>query len=104
MQSCSMQRTKKEPLPPVIEKSIKPVKITTLETEYEITEEKLVDVSKVSGLKNKFSDRLFKRRNRKIKKPAKTVYFRDMVKIWRDETTADEVISKIDKMLEEGIL
>lgn len=95
---------KKEPLPPVIEKSIKPVKINTLETEYEITEEKLVDVSKVSGLKNKFSDRRFKRRNRKIKKPGKTVYFSDMFKKWRDQDTNDEAISIIDKMLNEGII
>ena len=95
---------KKEPLPPVIEKSIKPVKINTLETEYEITEEKLVDVSKVSGLKNKFSDRRFKRRNRKIKKPGKTVYFSDMVKKWRNQGTDDEAISTIDELLREGII
>ena len=69
----------KEPLPPVIEKSIKPARIDTLDTEYEITKEKLVDVSKVSKLKNKFSDRIFKRSNRRIKKPGKTVYFSDMV-------------------------
>lgn len=95
---------KKEPLPPVIEKSIKPVKMGRLETEYEITEEKLVDVSKVSGLKNKFSDIRFKRRNRKIRKPGKTVYFSDMVKKWRDQETDDETISRIDQMLKEGII
>ena len=92
---------KKEPLPPVIEKSIKPVRIDTLDTEYEITEEKLVDVSKVSKLKNKFSDRRFKRSNQK---PGKTVYFRDMVKKWRNQDTNDEEISIIEEMLREGII
>lgn len=67
----------KQELPPAIEQSVQPVRVTTLETEYEITEQKLVDVSKVSGLKNKFSDRRFKRPR---KKAGKTVYFRDMVK------------------------
>ena len=95
---------KKEPLPPVIEKSIKPVRIDTLDTEYEITEEKLVDVSKVSKLKNKFSDRRFKRSNRRIKKPGKTVYFSDMVEKWRNQGTNDEEISIIDEMLREGII
>ena len=95
---------KKEPLPPVIEKSIKPVRIDTLDTEYEITEEKLVDVSKVSKLKNRFSDRRFKRSNRRIKKPGKTVYFSDMVKKWRNQGTNDEEFSIIDEMIREGII
>lgn len=97
---------KKEPLPPVIEKSIKPVRIETLDTEYEITEEKLVDVSKVSKLKNRFSDRIFKRSNRKIKKPGKTVYFSDMVKKWRQEQITDgyDSESSIDKMIRDGII
>jgi hypothetical protein len=95
---------KKEPLPPVIEKSIKAVRIDTLDTEYEITEEKLVDVSKVSKLKNKFSDRRFKRSNRRMKKPGKTVYFSDMVEKWRNQGTNDEEISIIDEMLREGII
>lgn len=91
-----------EPLPPVIEKSIKPIKISTLETEYEITEKKLVDVATVSGLKNKFSDRRFKRGNRKLVKP---VYFSDMVKKWRGEDKSDDpAISIIDKMIEEDII
>jgi len=96
--------SKKEPLPPVIEKSIKPVRIDTLDTEYEITEEKLVDVLKVSKLKNKFSDRIFKRSNRRIKKPGKTVYFSDMVEKWRNQGTNDEEVSIIDEMLREGII
>jgi hypothetical protein len=95
---------KKEPLPPVMEKSIKPVQINTLDTEYEITEGKLVDISKVSGLKNKFSDRRFNRPNRKIKKTGKVVYFSDKVKKWKEQDAADEAISIIDKMLEEGII
>lgn len=95
---------KKEPLPPVIEKSIKPIRIDTLDTEYEITEEKLVDVSKVSKLKNRFSDRIFKRSNRRIKKPGKTVYFSDMVEKWRNQGTNDEEVSIIDEMLREGII
>ena len=66
---------KKEPLPPVIEESSKPVRIDTLDTEYEITEKKLVDVSKVSKLKNKFSDRIFKRSNRRRKKSGKNSLF-----------------------------
>lgn len=95
---------KKEPLPPVIEKSVKPVRINTLDTEYEITEEKLVDVSKVSKLKNKFSDRIFKRSNRRRKKPGKTVYFSDIVEKWRNQATNDEEVSIIDEMLREGII
>jgi len=97
---------KKEPLPPVIEKSIKPVRIKTLDTEYEITEEKLVDVSKVSKLKNRFSDRIFKRSNRRRKKPGKTVYFSDMVKKWRQEQITDgyDSDSIIDKMIRDGII
>ena len=95
---------KKEPLPPEIEKSIKPVRIDTLDTEYEITEEKLVDVSKVSKLKNRFSDRIFKRSNRRRKKPGKTVYFSDMVEKWRNQGTNDEEVSIIDEMLREGII
>lgn len=97
---------KKEPLPPVIEKSIKPVRIDTLETEYEITEEKLVDVSKVSKLKNRFSDRLLKRFNRRRKKPAKTVYFSEMVEKWRQEQITDggDSESIIDKMIRDGII
>jgi len=95
---------KKEPLPPVIERSIKPVKIDTLDTEFEITEEKLVDVSKVSKLRNKFSDRRFKRSNRRMKKPGKTVHFSDMAEKWRNQGTNDEGISIIDEMLREGII
>ena len=97
---------KKEPLPPVIEKSIKPVRIDTLDTEYEITEEKLVDVSKVSKLKNRFSDRIFKRSNRRRKKPGKTVYLSDMVKKWRQEQITDGCDSEsiIDKMIRDGII
>lgn len=95
---------KKEPLPPVIENSVKPLKIGTLDTEYEITEEKLVDVAKVSKLKNKFSDRIFKRSNRRRKKPGKTVYFGDMVKKWQNQGTNDEEISRIDQMLKDGII
>lgn len=75
---------KKEPLPPVIEKSIKPVRIDTLDTEYEITEKKLVDVSKVSKLKNKFSDRIFKRSNRK--QLGKTVNFSDKIREWAENS------------------
>jgi len=92
---------KNEPLPPVIEKSKNPVRMTTLDTEYEITEKKLVDVSTVSGLKNKFSDRRF------IRKKAKMVSFSDKVREWnklREQNTDDAGISKIDKMLEEGII
>ncbi len=100
---------KKEPLPPAIEKSIKPVQINTLDTEYEIMEERLVDVSKVSKLKNRFSDRIFKRSNRRRKKPGKTVYFSDMVKKWRQEqqeeiTDGYDAESIIDKMLRDGII
>ena len=95
---------KKEPLPPVIEKSIKPVRIDTLDTEYEITEEKVLDVSKVSKLKNKFSDRRFKRSNSRIKKPGKTVSFSEMVKKWRNQGTNDQEMSIIDEMIREGII
>lgn len=92
---------KQGPLPPEIEKSVKPVRINRLETEYEITETNLVDVSKVSGLKNKFSDRRFKRPTSRLKKPGKTVYFSDMIKKWqKDQNTAGEATSRIDKMLE----
>lgn len=69
----------KKELPSVMENSIKPVKINTLDTEYEITEKKLVGVSRVSKLKNKFSDIRFRRPNHKIKKPGKMVCFIDMV-------------------------
>lgn len=93
---------KKEPLPPVIEKSTKPIRTTTVDTEYEITENKLVDVSKVSGLKNKFSDRIFRR-----KKAGKTVYFGDKVREWDkliEQNPKDEAVSIIDEMLKEGII
>ena len=109
---------KKEPLPPVIEKSIKPVRIDTLETEYEITENKLVDVSKVSKLKNRFSDRIVKRSkrksNRRRKNQGKMVNFRDMAKKWAQEEITDEIMDEItdscesesiiDKMIREGII
>jgi len=99
---------KKEPIPPMLEKSVKPLKITTLDTEYEITEEKLVDVSKVSKLKNKFSDRVFKRPNGKRKKTGKTVYFSQMIKKWtrdqNDKEIEKEAISLIDKMIQEEII
>lgn len=93
----------KEPLPPIIEKSIKPVKIETLDTEYEITERNLVDIAKVSRLKNKFADRRFKRPNRK--QHGKVVYFIDKIKEWVENSDDNkEPKSVIDKMLEEGIL
>ena len=95
---------KKEPLPPAIEESIKPLRIDRFDTEYEITEENLVDVSKVSKLKNKFSDRIFKRSNRRRKKSGKTVYFIDKVKNWGNQGTNDEEGSIIDEMLREGII
>ena len=96
---------KKEPLPPVIEKSIKPIRIETLDTVYEITEERLVDVSKVSRLKNKFSDKIFKRPNHKSRKPAKAVYFADMIEKSRNQGTNEEEISSvIDEMLRDGII
>lgn len=94
---------KNEPLPPVMERSIKPVRIETLDTEYEITEEKLVDVSTVSKLRNKFSDRRFKRSNSRTKKPGKTVHFGEMLKKWRDQSPSDEKINIIDEMLSEEI-
>lgn len=94
---------KKEPLPPIIEKSIKPVKIGALDTEYEITEGNLVDIAKVSRLKNKFSDRRFKRSNRK--QPGKAVNFRDKIIEWAENSDPnEEPRSIIDKMLEEGII
>lgn len=91
----------KEPLPPVIEKSKKLVRMSTLDNEYEITESKLVDVAKVSGLKNRFSDRRFRRR-----KTGKTVHFLDKVKEWNksSEPDIDEGLSIIDEMLKEGII
>ena len=95
--------SKKEPLPPVIEDSIKPVEIGALTTNYEITESNLVDISKVSGLKNKFSDRRFKRPNRK--QHGKVVKFSDKIREWTKDSDANgEPKSIIDKMLEEGIL
>uniref|UniRef100_UPI00300121BE hypothetical protein n=1 Tax=Cocconeiopsis kantsiensis TaxID=3082010 RepID=UPI00300121BE len=92
----------KEPLPPVIEKSVKPVRFNTLDTEYEITEKNLVDVAKVSGLKNRFSDRRFMRRK---KKAGKTVYFRDMVKKWNQQQDKDyDAGNIIDQMIDNGII
>lgn len=92
----------KEPLPPVIEKSVKPVRFNTLDTEYEITEKNLVDVAKVSGLKNRFSDRRFMRRK---KKAGKTVYFRDMVKKWNQQQDKDYGAGNIiDQMIDNGII
>ncbi len=93
----------KQELPPVIEQSVKPVRVTTLDTEYEITEQNLVDISKVSKLKNKFSDRRFKR---PTKKAGKTVYFSDMVKKWRQEQSTDscDAESIIDKIIRDGII
>ena len=74
-----------------------------LNTEYEITESNLVDISKVSGLKNKFSDRRFKRPNRK--QHGKVVKFSDKIREWTKDSDANgEPKSIIDKMLEEGIL
>lgn len=68
---------KKEPLPPVIEKTIK--------------------------LKNRFSDRRLKDYNRK--KPGKTVHFSGKVMEWSEITeTQKEPKNIIDKILEEGIL
>ena len=92
---------KKDPLPPVIEKSIKPVKLGELETEFEITENNLVDIAKVSRLNNKFSDRRFKRPNRK--QHGKVVNFSDKIRKWAQDVD-EEPKSRIDKMLEEGIL
>ena len=93
---------KNEPLPPVIEKTVKPVRVSTLDTEYEITEKHLVDVSTVSGLKNKFSDRRFIRSKRKA---GKTVYFSDMVKRWSQEQDMEgDAGSVIDQMIEDGII
>jgi len=86
----------KTELPPIIEESKKIVRMDTLDTEYEITESRLVDVSKVSGLRNKFSDRRFRR-----KKAGKTVYFSDKIKEWKK---GDEGISIIDEMIREGII
>jgi hypothetical protein len=86
----------KTELPPIIEESKKIIRMDTLDTEYEITERRLVDVSKVSGLKNKFSDRRFRR-----KKAGKTVYFSDKIKQWKKE---DEGSSIIDEMIQDGII
>lgn len=87
---------KKEPLPPAMEKSIKKVKIKTLDTEYEITEKNLVDISKVSRLKNRFSDRLFNRLNRpKRKKFGKIVKFTEKVKEWAN---IEEIKETLDNM------
>ena len=76
--------TKNEPLPPGIEKSVEhthPSNIQTLDTEYEITEKKLVP--KIRRLKNKFSNRFLKRE--KLRPAGKTVYFSDIVKQWSKE-------------------
>jgi hypothetical protein len=97
----------KEELPPIIEDSKKIVRMDTLDTEYEITESRLVDVSTVSGLKNKFSDRRFKRR-----KTSKTVYFIDKLREWRkggdDGSCGSNAISSgsrsIDDMIQDGII
>ena len=73
-----------------------------LNTEYEITESNLVDISKVFGLKNKFSDRRFKRPNRK--QHVKIVKFSDKIREWAKDLDAnEEQKSIIDKILEEGI-
>lgn len=89
---------KQEPLPPVIQKSVKSVRIISLDKEYEITEKNLVDISKVSKLKNKFSDRIFTGvKSRKKKKSAKMVYLSDMIKKWQNDDTNDEGINLIDE-------
>ena len=80
--------SKKEPLLPVIEKSLKPVKVELLETEYEITESNVVDINKVSRLNNKFSDRRLKRPNQK--QHGKVVSFIDKVREWTKNSDANE--------------
>jgi len=104
--------TQKDPLPPAIEGSLKPNpspnKIETLDTQYEIAEDRLVDVQTVTGLDNRFSDRIVKRRRRRTpKKPGKTVYFLDMLETWRKQDEADgadEATNIIDRLLEDGII
>ena len=62
-----------------------------------------MDIAKVSRLKNKFSDRRFKRSNRK--QPGKAVNFRDKIIEWAENSDPnEEPRSIIDKMLEEGII
>ena len=99
---------KKEPLPPVMEDSIKPVKIGILETEYEITEPNLVDVAKVSQLDNKFSDVRLKRPNNPSnnkKRRGKAVYFIDKINEWAKNSDPNEESENIiDKMLKEEII
>lgn len=103
-----------QPLPPLIEQSIEPVKITTIDTEYkiteyEITEKKLLDVAKASKLKNKFSDIRLKRLEKSKKKAGKTVYFLDKLREWANEDLTDNddevtIIDLVDKMLKDDSL
>ena len=95
---------KNEPLPPALEDSVKSVSVTTLDTEYEITRDKIVDVGRVAKLKNKFSDIRFRRPRKK----GKLVRFTDKIKEWYNGATdlpvVDEPINTIDRLLEEGII
>ena len=63
-----------------------------------------MDISKVSGLKNKFSDRRFRRPNRKSH--GKIVKFSDKIKEWAltDSDANERQKSIINKMLEDGII
>lgn len=89
----------------VMEKNKKRLKMDTMETEYEITDSHLVDLSKVSKLKNRFSDRIFKRKNPigRNKKLGRTVYFSEKLKEWAADNISNSE-SGIDRMLDEGII
>ena len=79
---------KKSPLPPVLAPSVEPITIGKLFSEFEITNENIVDMTTVVKMGNPYTDKVFKQATKQVtkRKPGRVVYYSDKIREWAKET------------------